>query len=86
MTSENYENMMEKLMDVFDGLYDMEVSDPNANTITKRANAMVAVTKVCLQTEIVRRTYNRTRNRLEQNLPSLVEGTVDNVEVNLEEA
>ena len=71
MTEENYNSLITRLLSMFDELDDMEASNTDLSNTVKKANAMVAISKVCLQTEVLKRACNNVRNNLTQNVSRL---------------
>lgn len=68
MTEEVYSDLMGKLINTFNQVYETDPSDENAKAINFKANTLVNITKVCIQTEIVRRSNEKIRATIAQNV------------------
>lgn len=79
MTQQQYDDMMEKLIETFNTVYNTEPSNENASLINKKANTLVNITKICIQTEIVRRSADRVRNRITENISRIEGGSIKDV-------
>lgn len=77
MTTEVYNNLMTSLIEVFTDLTEMDSNNVELANTVKKANTMVAITKVCLQAEILARSSRNIKNTLQQNISRIALGLGD---------
>ena len=78
MTEQQYEDMTSKLIETFNVVYNTDPKSETAKMINVKANTLVNITKICIQTEIVRRSNMNVRATLQQNISRITTGVVRN--------